>query len=370
MPDRRRSASATAAVLILTLGVGLLFRRRQASPASPITTTPKAKTVNDSSVALLHVFDAPRQVLRTARSVGLVTMLLALAVALVVPLGIASQVGAAANSGATDAQAAAALRKAAAVQDRLETLQVVERAQVNRLESVAADSHFAVSAVDRSTGATLDVGADRFRTASLVKLHLVALTLWRADRDGTTLTAQQRRDVEDMMIDSENDPATRAYTALGGPADIERDLRRAFGLDGIDIGEQTFWGRSTTTPRDVVGLMDRVLPSDPATMTRYGLLADVMSRVNPEQRWGVSAAADPGSTVLTKVGWFEAPDGWIVNSSGLVMVDGDPVLMSVMTDQNASLANGIARVEEIVHLAAETIRTRRQLAEQVGGVSL
>jgi hypothetical protein len=188
-------------------------------------------------------------------------------------------------------------------------------------------------------------------------VHLVAVMLWRAEQAGVGLTAAQRRDAEQMLIRSENDPATRTYAALGGAAGIERGLEQAFGSARIQVGEQFRWGHSTTRPRAVVALLDEVLDTDHDTP--YELLQNAMSRVVPEQRWGVSALADKGSTVQTKAGWVQDPDGWVVNSSGRVLVDDAPVLISVMTDRNATLDQGIATIEKVARLVGDVVRTRR-----------
>ena len=232
---------------------------------------------------------------------------------------------------------------------------------VERLDRMSLDARFAVSLRDEESGATFDHGTDRFATASLVKVHLVALMSWRAERSGAGLTAAQRRDAEMMLVSSENEPALRAYYALGGRTGIEQGLREAFGSAGIRIGDQGLWGLSTTTPRAVVRLLARVL--DPRAVRTYSVLQDAMSRVVPRQRWGVSVLADRGSRVQIKVGWVQTRDGWIVNSSGRVVVDGSPVVISIMTDRNASLEAGVDTIEQVARLAGEIVRADRAPTE-------
>lgn len=234
--------------------------------------------------------------------------------------------------------------------------QVEDRTQA-RLRRVSEGTRVAVSVRDEVSGSTFEFGSGRFATASLVKVHLVAVMLWRAEDAGVALTPAQRSDAEQMLVRSENDPATRAYTALGGAAGVERGLEQAFGFSRIQVGERFRWGHSMTRPRAVVALLDKILNTD--RDTPYELMQDAMSRVIPEQRWGVSALADEGSTVQTKVGWIRDPDGWVVNSSGRVLVDDEPVLISVMTDRNATLDDGIATIEEVARLVGDVVRTRR-----------
>lgn len=249
--------------------------------------------------------------------------------------------------------------------DPEEQLEHVVRQVTDRLDDLAGRTHFAVSLVDDKTGATFDHGRGRFRTASLVKVHFSALMLWQADSAGVPITEQQRSDIEQMLVRSENDPALRAYYALGGPPAIERGLARAFGETRIEIGERSFWGSSTTRPRDVVAVLRTVLSTDREASRRYALMHDAMARVIPEQRWGVTAMADRGSRPRVKVGWVDSPTGWVVNSSGRVLVDGSPVFVSVMTDGNPSLEAGIAAIEDVVRPLDRVVRARRELAEAV-----
>ena len=232
---------------------------------------------------------------------------------------------------------------------------------VRRLRQISRNAHVAISLRDEESGATFDHGTDRFATASLVKVHLVALMSKLAERNGTGLTRGERLDAEAMLVSSENEPALRAYFSLGGPAGIERNLAKAFGSAGIRIGDQGLWGHSTTTPRAVVRLLDRVL--DRRASRTYSVLQDAMSRVVPRQRWGVSVLADRGSPVQMKVGWVQDPDGWVVNSSGRVVVDGSPVLISVMTDRNPTFETGVDTVEKVARLAGEIVRADRMAAK-------
>ncbi|MFZ0140947.1 MAG: hypothetical protein WAL70_07675 [Aeromicrobium sp.] len=225
-----------------------------------------------------------------------------------------------------------------------------------RLREVSQRAHVAVSLRDEESKDTFNYGSDRFPTASAVKIHFVALMSWRAEQSGAGLTATQRQDIEQMLVRSENDPANRAYTALGGPAGVEQGLERAFGSSRIEVGEQFRWGHSMTRPRAVVALLREVLDTD---HREYALMQDAMARVVPELRWGIPVLADPGTAAQVKVGFVQDPDGWVVNSSGRVIVDDSPVLISVMSDRNATLESGIATVEEVARLVEDVVRAER-----------
>ncbi len=244
-------------------------------------------------------------------------------------------------------------------------LRDAERRVEAELTEIGRRSHLAVSVRDLETGSSFDRGAGRFRTASLVKVHLAALMVWRADRSPAGLTELQRKDLRAMLVRSDNAAALRTYTALGGPPGIEKGLENAFGESRIRVGESSYWGRSTTTPRDVVALMDVVLSTDRPAARQYGLLQTSMARVVPDQRWGISALADAGSEVLVKVGWVRSPTGWVVNSSGRVLIDGSPVLISVMTDRNRTLDAGIEATEAVARSMRAVVRAQREHADAV-----
>ena len=229
-----------------------------------------------------------------------------------------------------------------------------------QLRQISARAHVAVSFRDEASKATFNYGSDRFPTASAVKIHFVSLMLWRAKQSGVGLTAAQRQDVEQMLIRSENDPANRAYSALGGPAGIEQGLERAFGSSRIEVGDGFRWGHSMTRPRAVVALLREVLDADHRA---YALMQESMARVVPELRWGIPALADRGTETQVKVGFVQDPDGWVVNSSGRVIVDDSPVLISVMSDRNATLDGGIATVEEVARLVGDVVRAERASRE-------
>jgi hypothetical protein len=244
-------------------------------------------------------------------------------------------------------------------------LEKAERRVVRRLDAIAQRTHFAVSVLDEVTGETFDHGSGRFATASLVKVHLAALALWRADRSGIALTDLQRNDISAMMTRSDNAAAVRTYLAIGGPLDIERRLAKAFDETRIELGDLSRWGSTTTRPRDVVAVLRQVLSTDDPAARRFALLQESMKHPIPNQRWGITALGDPDSEIQVKVGWVQSSTGWVVNSSGRVLVDGSPVLISVMTDGNPTLDSGIAATEAVASSVRAIVRAEREHAEAI-----
>jgi hypothetical protein len=87
-----------------------------------------------------------------------------------------------------------------------------------------------------------------------------------------------------------------------------------------------------------------------------------MSNVEADERWGVPAAADAHSTYAVKNGWLAIDDDgdrWAVTSDGIVRVDGQRVLMSVMTQHDESMDDGVQLVQRLAHAAAAVLVAER-----------
>ena len=79
-----------------------------------------------------------------------------------------------------------------------------------------------------------------------------------------------------------------------------------------------------------------------------------MSQVEPDQQWGVPAAADDGTPFEVKNGWL--PNGatglWEINSIGEVVRDRQRLLIAALSEGNATEDSGISLVQTIAEAAA------------------
>ncbi len=69
-----------------------------------------------------------------------------------------------------------------------------------------------------------------------------------------------------------------------------------------------------------------------------------MRNVESDQRWGVGVTADPGTDFAKQNGWLGVDDDnglWLVNSTGVVTIDGQQVLMVVLTQHDSDFATGV-----------------------------
>ncbi len=81
----------------------------------------------------------------------------------------------------------------------------------------------------------------------------------------------------------------------------------------------------------------------------------LMANVQASQRWGVPAAASPGTGYAVKDGLLPDPRLWVVNSIGIVQRDGQELLIAVLSDGNPDAAAGIERAQLAAVTAARVI---------------
>ncbi|MGC4856753.1 serine hydrolase [Micromonospora sp. DT4] len=210
------------------------------------------------------------------------------------------------------------------------------------------DGHLAVAALDRQGTATLTVGTERFETASIVKVNILAALLLRQTPPGKALSSETRRLAEAMIVSSDNDAAVALWRKIDGSRGLTA-ANRALGLRETKPNDQ--WGMTTTTAADQLRLLTALTSSKgPLTLQDRTFVMGLMKKVIPEQRWGVTAAKAPGTrSVYVKNGWDTADvDGgrWLVNSIGRIAEDRHDWLIAVLSDYHVSQEAGVRVVEK------------------------
>ncbi|WP_369149889.1 serine hydrolase [Streptomyces sp. R17] len=208
------------------------------------------------------------------------------------------------------------------------------------------------AALDLASGETYASGGGEFVTASVVKVDTLTGLLLTARDAGRGLTAAERAHAEAMIVRSDNDAATALWRVVG----------RAPGLDAANarLGltrtvADARWGLTRTTAVDRVTLLRRIFTPDSVVGDARAYVRELMERVVPEQAWGVPTLADPGTRWAVKNGWLprDATGLWVVNSTGCVTAGGRVYAVAVLSDGHASMADGVARVEEAARKAVE-----------------
>ncbi|WP_217214463.1 serine hydrolase [Streptomyces sp. AC550_RSS872] len=203
-----------------------------------------------------------------------------------------------------------------------------------------------VAVLDLASGASASYGDRAFDTASIVKVDILAALLLQAQDAGRRLTAAERAYATAMIEDSDNASASELWRAIGQAQGLDAANER-LGLTRTEGGDGMLWGLTQTTAVDQLRLLRQVFGEDSElSEDSRAYLSGLMGRIAAGQRWGVSAAGD-GSGWALKNGWLPrtATGLWDINSVGRVAVDGRDCLVAVLSDGNATQAEGIALVE-------------------------
>jgi beta-lactamase class A len=220
-----------------------------------------------------------------------------------------------------------------------------------------------VGVVDRSTGAVAIYGGGlKFHAASIEKVAILAGLLLK--RPVPALSDPDDRLATTMIEASDDGAATHLWNADGRAAGLTAaDLR--LGLRHTVPGPGDYWGLTSTTVGDQLTLLQDLTTARsplPAAARSYELR--LMRATDPGQRWGISAAASPGTRYAVKDGWL--PDGsagvpadWVINSIGAVEHDQQHLLLAVLSARQPTEAAGIAAVQAAAAAAAACITASR-----------
>jgi hypothetical protein len=217
------------------------------------------------------------------------------------------------------------------------------------------DGHAAVAVDDLTTGQTASYnGGDDFVTASIVKVDILSALLYQLQQSGESLSDEQQELATTMIENSNNDAASDLYDDDGEATGIDA-ANKAFGLTDTAVGTDGYWGLTTTTVTDQIKVLRQVFTSDSLlTSSSRDYIQDLMSQVEADQRWGVSAAASRGS-YLVKNGWLPNPDLWEINSTSEVTHDGQKLLIVVLSADNETEDGGIGLVQQIAQATANAV---------------
>jgi beta-lactamase class A len=252
-------------------------------------------------------------------------------------------------------------KPATAQQDPKTAQQDPEPAQQDLTAAVApliaqSGGDASVAVDDLSTGATAAYdGGTEFVTASIVKVDILATLLYQLQQAGQSMTTDDQYLAATMIENSDNDSASDLYADVGGPQAID-DANQVFGLTQTTVGTDGYWGLTTTTAADQIQLLRTVFTTpSPLSAASQSYIQSLMSQVEPDQQWGIPAAADPGTPFMVKNGWLPNPTLWEINSIGEIVHDGQQLLIAVLSAGNASEQAGISLVQTVAATAAGAV---------------
>ncbi|MGW1748531.1 serine hydrolase [Streptomyces sp. NPDC002092] len=209
-----------------------------------------------------------------------------------------------------------------------------------------------VAVLDLDSGESASYGDGAFDTASIVKVDILAALLLQTQDAGRHLTADEESYATTMIENSDNTAASELWQTIGRAEGLDAANER-LGLRDTAGGDGMLWGLTQTTAADQLTLLQQVFGDDSKLSdASQAYLQRLMGRIEADQQWGVSAAAD-GSKWALKNGWLpRSTTGlWGVNSIGRVTADGRDLLVAVLSKGNSTQVKGISLVESVAKAA-------------------
>jgi hypothetical protein len=209
----------------------------------------------------------------------------------------------------------------------------------------ADGGQLSVGVIDTATGAEAVYHAgEHYHAAGIARADILAALLYRQQQAGTAVSAQDA-DLAAQMIDAGSGAAAaRLWQQIGRGTGLAQ-ANRALRLRHTIPGAADRWALTSTTVADQLQLL-----ADLAT-ARTALSADcrnfelrLMGQVAPTRRWGVPAAASPGTSYAVSDGWLQDPHRFVINSIGVINHGGHELLVAVLSQGWRTKAAGMSAV--------------------------
>ncbi|MDY7089211.1 MAG: serine hydrolase [Actinomycetota bacterium] len=217
---------------------------------------------------------------------------------------------------------------------------------------------FSVAVLDRRTGQRYSYrGREKYETASVVKVQVLACLLLKAQDAGRDLTTTELSLAKRMIRLSDNDATTSLFAKLGRASGLSACNKR-LGLTETKVNSA--WGLTRTTVNDQVKLLSELVDtSGPLDAGSRKLAYTLMSTVDDSQDWGVPAAARGTEKFTVKNGWLARSTEnyrWIINSVGRITGPGTDISIAVLSHDNATMSSGIASVQKVAKLTRQHLK--------------
>ncbi|MBT2488173.1 serine hydrolase [Streptomyces sp. ISL-96] len=206
----------------------------------------------------------------------------------------------------------------------------------------------AISLYDRTTKTTCTLrAAQKYDSASVVKVTVLAALLWDAKKTNRYLTSRENQLATDMITKSDNNATSTLWRQLG-MTKIKGFLAAA-GMTQTVPGTGGYWGLTQITARDEQKLLalltaKNTVLSDNSRKYTLGLMGKVIS----SQRWGTPAGAPSTAKIQVKNGWLpRSTHGWRVHSIGAFTGNGHDYGITVLTYDNATMNDGVNTIQAV-----------------------
>jgi beta-lactamase class A len=208
---------------------------------------------------------------------------------------------------------------------------------------------------------------DTEKTASTIKVDILATALHLAQLQHRPLPANEAAAAVPMITQSDNDAAEDLYDDIGGWNAIG-PFDKSIGMTHTTPNDQGYFGETYTSAADQIALLKQVmLPGGELSTSSRQYEYELMLHVIASQRWGITGGVPSTATVAIKNGWLPESSGWHVNSIGRVQGDGRDYLIAVYTSFDSSWAYGIDTIEHIAAAAWQAMGVEQGAASQYYG---
>ena len=230
------------------------------------------------------------------------------------------------------------------------------RADIAGLTRYLGAGGVSIEVRDATSGATFRYGADGgMLSASSAKLYILEVLLWQ--HHGKALDPTERALATRMIENSDNAAADALYVRIGEGRAL-RAAAAALGVQHTVPGPGIYWGFNRSAAADYIALLRNLTRAGPLSPSARDFALDLLGEVEPDQRWGVSAAADAGTHTRQKNGWLAAsPDDfrWVVNSVGIITKHGHTVFVAVLTQHGGAFSTGVELVEKLARISVGVV---------------
>lgn len=216
---------------------------------------------------------------------------------------------------------------------------------------------FSVAVLDNTGQKYSFRGTEKYETASVVKVQVLACLLLKAQDQDRDLSSTELALAKRMIRLSDNNATTSLFSRLGKAPAITKCNKR-LGLTQTTVNSA--WGLTRTTVDDQVRLLSELVDTKgPLDEDSRDLAFTLMNTVGATQDWGVPAAAKTGEKFTVKNGWLPRStenSRWIINSVGRITGDDTNVSIAVLSHGNKSMSSGIAVVEKAAELTRQYLK--------------
>jgi beta-lactamase class A len=197
-------------------------------------------------------------------------------------------------------------------------------------------------------------------TGSIVKLYILETLLVQKQNSGG-LSSGQRATAVKMIENSDNSAAETLFEAAGGRAALLK-ANPTLGLVNTTPGPSDYWGLTQTSASDYITLLKNLITptGGPLNATSQAYVLSLMRSVEADQRWGVGVTADAGTDFANKNGWLSVDsdnDLWLVDSTGIVTIKGQQVLMVVLTQHDSAFQSGVDLTQSLARALVPLVVT-------------